>query len=64
MKCNNTLCKRHLSNGECVKLVGEECMYEKAKDYLKEYVRLSLQEDKDMIANIELFKNVEQFINL
>ena len=62
MKCNNTLCKRHLENGECVKLAGEECMYEKAKDYLKEYVRLSLQEDKDMIANIELFKNVEQFI--
>ena len=31
MKCNNILCKRHLTNGECVKLLGEECQYEQLK---------------------------------
>ena len=35
MKCNNTLCKRHLTNGECVKLVGEKCKYEQAKEIIK-----------------------------
>ena len=40
MKCNNTLCKRHLSNGECVKLVGEECKYEQAKEIIKIFLQL------------------------
>ena len=34
----------------------------KAKEIIREYVRLSLQEDKDMIANIELFKRAEDFL--
>ena len=33
-----------------------------AKEIVKEYVRLSLQEDKDMIANIELIRKAEQFL--
>lgn len=33
-----------------------------AKEIIREYVRLSLQEDKDMIANIELFKRAEEFL--
>ena len=35
---------------------------EQAKEIIGEYIRLSLQEDKDMIANIELFKRAEQFL--
>ena len=35
-----------------------------AKELLREYIHLSLQEpeNKDMIANIELFKKTEQFL--
>lgn len=41
-----------------------EIKLEEAKELLREYTRLSLQEpeNKDMIANIELFKKTEQFL--
>ena len=63
MDCNFTLCKRYL-NGNCIKQVGEKCQLEQAKKIIKEYIRLALQEpeEKDMIANIELFKKAEQFL--
>ena len=35
---------------------------EKAKEIIREYIRLSLQEDKDIDANIKLFQKAEAFI--
>lgn len=35
---------------------------DEAREIIREYIRLSLQEDKDMIANIELFKKAKQFL--
>ena len=39
-------------------------LLEQAIEIIKEYIRLALQEpeEKDMIANIELFKKAEQFL--
>lgn len=66
MKCNNTLCKRHLSNGECVKLVGEECKYEQAKEIIKEYydlVEITLLHHKiDTEKFVKLEVKAKQFL--
>ena len=34
-----------------------------AKEIIREYIRLSLQEDKDIGANVKLFQKAEAFIN-
>ena len=34
-----------------------------AKEIIREYIRLSLQEDKDIDANVKLFQKAEAFIN-
>ena len=34
-----------------------------AKEIIREYIRLSLQEDKDLDANVKLFQKAEVFIN-
>ena len=52
MKCNNTLCKRHLENGECVKLVGKECKYEQAKELIEDLV------DKIPSSHSDYYKDV------
>ena len=59
MKCNNTLCKRHLENGECVKLVGEECKLEQAKEIIKNCLRNMQDDTGDMKPIIE---QAEQFL--
>lgn len=60
MKCNNTLCKRHLTNGECVKLVGEECKYEQAKEIIKELLSCARNYPEE---NLKKIQEAEQFIN-
>lgn len=47
---------------ECAKLKKRQLT--EAKEIIREYVRLSLQDEKhkDMIANIELFKKAESFL--
>ena len=63
MKCNNTLCKRHLTNGECVKLLGEECQYDqltKAKEIIKEYVNWDYGDKSICLPDIT--KEAEQFL--
>lgn len=35
---------------------------ERAKEIIREYIRLSLQEDKDIDANVKLFQKAEDFL--
>lgn len=64
MKCNNTLC-RHNGVTEkicCCKNPETFCKYLKSKEIIREYIRLSLQEDKDIDANVKLFQKAEAFL--
>ena len=62
MKCNNTLCKRHLSNGECVKLAGEECMYDKAKKIIKALLNYIFTPEGFEKLDKGIVEQAEQFI--
>lgn len=58
--------KWHITNRDKIdleiKVEDLEKQIEKAKEIIGEYIRLSLQEDKDIEANVKLFQRAEAFI--
>ena len=55
----------HDCTGTALRFLADEIYVERfdnAKEIIKEYIRLSLQEDKDIETNVKLFQRAEAFI--
>lgn len=56
----NPVVHRYIAYTDAVKELQEEM--KEQKEIIREYIRLSLQEDKDIEANVKLFQRAEAFI--